>query len=252
MTGSPRRHQPLVPSTVPTSSSTPTNFPMSILKPSRTLAVTLLALGTLGTAACSDGAAPLAPSPAPSGSPSALLVRGDVSSYTVGDTTVSTFTLLPLTRPGAFQIGNGNKIQFPNGASSVCDLLTSSYGPTEWDRPCVPSALPVKITAKTWTDANGLSHADFQPAMRFVPSHQVVLSMRNRDGLISSRMRVDFCTDVGCINEAALDPSVATVLNGTTGTASRRVKHFSGYMVTVGLTDSDGGSEGPLPTGEGW
>jgi hypothetical protein len=224
---------------------------MSILKPSRAAVVALLALGTLGTAACSDSAAPLAPSAAPS----ALLVRGDVTSWTVGDTIVSTFTLQPLTKPNAFQLGNGNKIHFPNGASSVCDLLTSSYGPGEWDRPCVPSLLPVKVTAKTWVDAKGLARSDFQPAMRFVPSHQVVLSMRNRDGLLSSNMRVDFCTTLGCIDEAALDASVRTVLNGATGTASRRVKHFSGYMVTVGLTDTDGNDSTPTDSstaGAGW
>jgi hypothetical protein len=64
-------------------------------------------------------------------------------------------------------------------------------------------------------------------------------------------MRVDFCTQTGCINEAALDPSVATTLNGSTGTASRRVKHFSGYMVTVGITDTDSTGTDSTQTG-GW
>jgi hypothetical protein len=68
-------------------------------------------------------------------------------------------------------------------------------------------------------------------------------------------MRVDFCTTLGCIDEAALDASVRTVLNGATGTASRRVKHFSGYMVTVGLTDTDGNDSTPTDSstaGAGW
>ena len=224
---------------------TDTPYLSSPARRGRSMVAALLALGTLGSAACSDAAAPLAPPHAPS----ALLVRGDVSSYTVGDTTVSTFTLQPLTRPDAFQLGHGTKIHFPHGASSVCDLPTSSYGPGEWDRACLPSALPVKITAKTWIDAKGLARSDFQPAMRFVPTHQVVLSLRNRDGLLAAGMRVDFCTRAGCLDEARLDPSVATVLNGTTGTASRRVKHFSGYMVTVGLSDDGTGS---TLTGETW
>jgi hypothetical protein len=233
---------------------TDTPYLTSQARRGRSMVVALLALGTLGTAACSDNAAPLAPrAAAPAPSLSLVSSTGVTSRVLVGDTTITTFTLQPLTRPDAFQLGNGNRIQFPNGASSVCDILTSSYGPGTWDAPCVPSLLPVTITARTWTDARGLSHSDFQPAMRFVPSHNVQLAMRNRDGLLSASMRVDFCTATGCVNEAKADPSLLTVLNGAAGTATRRIKHFSGYMVTVGITDNDGNDSTQTdPNNGGW
>ena len=222
---------------------TNTPYRTSPARRARSAAIALLALGALGTAACSDSAAPLAPE---AGAPSLARVK-DVSATTtyVGDTTVTRITIRPNTPTYEIWIGNGNSIEFPKGASSVCDVATSSYGPGTWDSACKGSTQPVTIIARTWTDARGLAHSDFQPAMRFVPSDAVTLEMRNKNGLITNDMRIDFCTPVRCVNEAAADPTVATKLEHRKGTAKRRIKHFSGYMVTVGLTDE--GSDMPPP-----
>jgi hypothetical protein len=169
------------------------------------------------------------------------------SAKVVGDTTVTTITIRPNAPTYEIWIGNGNSIQFSQGASSVCDVATSSYGPGTWDAPCARSKSEVTITAKTWTDARGLAHSDFEPALRFVPADEVTLEMRNKNGLITNDMRIDFCTAFGCVNEAATDPTVATTLVHRRGTAKRRIKHFSGYMVTVGLTDE--GSDSTTTTG---
>jgi hypothetical protein len=227
---------------------TDTPYLTSQSRRARSMVVALLALGTLTTAACSDSASPLAPTSAPRIVPDASFGTSTVTKVVVGDTTITTITLQPGHKTGTVQLGNDNRIKFPNGASSVCDIATSSYGPGTWDAPCKPSAVPVVITAKTWTDARGLTHADFQPALRFVPSDEIVLSMKNRDGLITDDMRIDFCSALGCVNEGATDPTVTTKLDKKAKNAFRRIKHFSGYMVTVGLTDTDEDTDPTLPT----
>ena len=205
----------------------------------------LLALGAFSLAACSDSAAPFAPE---AGAPNLAKVKAaTVTSTRIGDTTISKIVIQPNSDPKDIDLGNGNKINFPNGASSVCDIATSTYGLGTWNTPCTRSTVPVTIYAITWTDETGLSHADFQPAMRFVPTDVVLLEMKNKNGQIRAGMRIDFCTTFGCVDEAIADPSVATYLDRRGGTAFRRIKHFSGYMVTVGLTDD--GSD-PTETGE--
>jgi hypothetical protein len=239
---------------------TDTPYLSSQARRGRSMVVALLALGTLGTTACSDAAAPLAPRSAPARQLAVSNLVGGVTRIVVADTTISTITLIPGQRTGAIQLGNDNRIMFPNGAGSVCDIATSSYGPGTWNAPCSRSAVPVVITARTWTDARGLTHADFQPAMRFVPSDEIILSMKNRDGRIASDMRIDFCSLTGCVNEAAADPTVATYLDRRAQNAFRRIKHFSGYMVTVGLSEGSNESEDPtfpsdstsLTLGAGW
>ena len=194
----------------------------------------LFVAATLSVAACSDGVS--APGgtrggrsfASPDGRPLAS------SSSTVGDTTVTSFTLNG--NGGTWVIVAGaHKLTFSNGLSSVCDPATSSYGPAEWDKPCAAATAPITITAKVWTSAAGRSHIDFSPALRFVPAHQVTLYMYDKqaaDGLLDAR--IYYCPTPGgpCLNEAMADPSVATK-RATNGFLYRRVKHFSGYNVAA-------------------
>src|SRR5215212_6856372 len=106
----------------------------------------------LMTACAEDGASPLAP-------------RTISGAQATADTVVTEFTVGP--GGGRFNVGGTHRIAFP--AAAICDLATSSYGPTTWNSPCLPSALPVRITAKTWTDGDGHPRVDFSPAMRFAP-----------------------------------------------------------------------------------
>jgi hypothetical protein len=215
---------------------------MLIRRPPR--AASLLSLCAVAglTAACADeptGPAQGAPGDAPSlgvtaTTDAATVTKSSASTVSRGDTAVTTIFLAPGTGSAAFDLKLNHKISFSRGASSVCDLATSSYGTTEWDKPCTPSTTTVKITAKVWHDAQGLAHTDFQPAMRFVPSDRVQLDMANKDGLLTRDMRIDFCTAAGCVDESVTDRSVATVGDEKFAKLSRRVKHFSGYMVSTG------------------
>jgi hypothetical protein len=201
---------------------------------SHRISLGLFITATLSVAACSDGV--LAPGgtrggrsiSSPDGRPLAS------SSSTIGDTTVTSFTLNG--NGGTWVIVAGeHKLTFGNGLSSICDPATSSYGPGEWDQPCTPATAPITVTAKVWTNGAGRAQVDFSPALRFVPGQQVTLYMYDKqvaDGLLDARMY--YCPTPGgpCLNEAMSDPSVATHKN-TAGFLYRRVKHFSGYNVAA-------------------
>jgi hypothetical protein len=215
---------------------------MQPLRNSRRAAGAAFALATLAVAACSDApSAPLAPSPAGSASQDLLPLSTQsrvVSQVWKGDTVVTVFVLGSVPKEAKFGLGHGHKITFPNAAASVCDLLTSSYGAGTWDQGCLPSLLPVQITAKAWFDANGLPRTDFQPAMRFVPgaANAVTLALHDRAGNPSAAGKVAYCSDAGaCVDEAVADPSLATQVDPTNGFWVRRIKHFSGYTVIVGF-----------------
>jgi hypothetical protein len=191
------------------------------------------------TAACADvpttaPAAPNAPSLGTTNSAS------DNSSYTlsqttVGDTVVTKFVVGSNTQSSAtISIGYNSKIDFPYAAGSICDPARSSYGSTEWDKPCTAATTSIQITAKTWYDARELPRTDFQPALRFVPGlgKQVTLYLRDRGGQ-GFGPHIDFCSPAGCVNEALTDASLKTNYDATNGWWYRAIKHFSGYTVTA-------------------
>ena len=51
---------------------------------------------------------------------------------------------------GYYSIGRSG-VYFP--PNSICDPATTSYGPTEWDKPCTPAAGDVHIVARTANSA---------------------------------------------------------------------------------------------------
>src|SRR5687768_1812583 len=164
---------------------------------------TAIALAALTLAACSD--APSAPrAAAPAGSASHDLLPLSTQSRVVsqtwqGDTVVTVFVLGTAGKEAKFGLGHGHRIAFPLGAQSVCDLATSSYGAGTWDQACLPSLVPVQVTAKAWFDASGLPRTDFQPAMRFVPgaANTVVLALHDKFGQPSAAGTIAYCSDAG-------------------------------------------------------
>ena len=198
-----------------------------------TLGTALSLLGGL-VVACADS--PTAPSShaAPSAAPSAAATtaKNTFAITTVGDTTIAQIGLVAGARGASYFIGGNQHLDLPGGAELVCDLQTSSYGAGTWDAGCTPQSDPVTITARSWTDASGAAHTEFSPALRFVPSSVITLTLNSRQGVDLAQQRILYCSATGCVDEAVGDPSVATrVLSGTQLT--RRVKHFSGYNVVV-------------------
>jgi hypothetical protein len=207
---------------------------------SRAIAATAVAMSL---AACADSTAPSTPTVPPSAvrvQPPSFDIAGlSIPLTLVGDTATARFTVYPWSSQ-TFVFEGTNAIKF--SASSICDPAISSYGPTQWDKPCSPTTRPVTITVKKFHNAFGALTTEFQPALRFNPaSNGVFLYLEDDDRTISPWFKqINYCTDLGvCIDEALTDPSLATYYNSYKNLHARRIKHFSGYSVAIGRSDSD-------------
>ena len=194
------------------------------------IARTLLVLGlsALG-AACSDRVLePASSAPA----------RTPLLSTAVGPVLVQSVVVTPWASQ-SYAVGGGHNVYFQAG--SICDPLVSSYGPGTWDAPCTPLSRSITVTASSWRDAAGNPYVDFQPALRFVPGKYVVVYMV--DGQLSSTFdtrAIFYCSDDAvCVDEAKADPSLVSYFDASRGMYFRRVKHFSGYVISASRMLSD-------------
>jgi hypothetical protein len=135
-----------------------------------------------------------------------------------------------------------NWIYFP--ARSICDPTTSDYGIGTWDTPCAPVSTPLTITVH-WSNKGGLGYARFEPQLRFVPADArsvwrwVILSLHDQKKVHSVNdytILYDAGGSIGWVNEELTDPTLHAWVDPFTNSVSRRVKHFSGYMLASGYT----------------
>ena len=118
-------------------------------------------------------------------------------------------------------------------AGGVCDL-SSSYGQGTWDDDCAPLTHAIVITATTYADAGGHPYVDFQPALRFVPSKETDLYLKDGKRDQAGIATINYCSNLGCVDESINDPSLVTQRVGQSRVVVRRIKHFSGYLVAQG------------------
>lgn len=143
-----------------------------------------------------------------------------------------------ISRAVALVFGGKHAIHFP--AAAICDPATSSYGAGTWDDPCDAAGQPVRISLRAYRDGEGLTHVYFEPALRFNPATSgVFLFLQDANKTISPWFKeIYYCSsDASCIDEAVDDPSLTTYYDPRTNLHSRRVKHFSGYVVGVGRSE---------------
>lgn len=145
---------------------------------------------------------------------------------------------------GVFYLGK-HALSFP--ANTICDPAISTYGPTEWDKPCTTITQSIQIHAEL-REANGRSWIDFSPHLRFAPSRDedrwVYLFMTTK---ASKRKHVSgnntppilWSPAIGVpgIDESLLDPTLKTKADKKHGGVYRRIKHFSGYNVWSGFAE---------------
>lgn len=140
-----------------------------------------------------------------------------------------------------------NWIYFP--AHSICDPATSGYDTTLWDTPCTPLRTPMEVTVH-WSNRGGLAYARFSPELRFVPADQwsvfrwVILSLHDQKRIHDVEdyhILYDAGGSTGWIDEATTDPTLHAWIDRPTNSVSRRIKHFSGYMLAAGFTGGMGG-----------
>ena len=138
---------------------------------------------------------------------------------------------------GVFRMGP-HAVYFPG--LSICDPSTSTYGLTEWDKPCHAAINPVRIHAELRT-VGGYEWVEFSPALRFVPGKWVMMYM-HADALTSaqsSTLKILWSPSNGRpgIDESLTDPTLKTYALPSYGLLYRRVKHFSAYQVSSGVAD---------------
>jgi hypothetical protein len=194
----------------------------------KTIVVALIA----GLAACSDGT--VAPK---SAAVQNLSNQGALAELTTTDTVRFSFVVNPSVS-SSFYLGAGNSVRFPAGA--VCDPA-SSYGVTEWDNPCTPATAPITINASAWLDpVTGNPRVDFENHIRFVPSTDplqwVTLAFTDMSAALDPTSDILYCTSSysTCVSELSGDATLVTVKNTVTGLVTRRIKHFSGYLLGSG------------------
>ena len=191
-------------------------------------------------AACGDAVAPH--TAAPDADP--VLSGGVTTALSTTDTVKFTITIDPR-HATYFNLGEGNSLTFPAG--SVCDPQSSTYGVTEWDKPCAAAKETVAEHVRAWLDAQGHPRVDFSPNIRFVPSalptKWVEITFGDFAASLDPWYNILYCPSdtVACYDESKADPSLATTRNPVTGQVTRRIKHFSGYLVGAG-DDGDGSS----------
>lgn len=155
---------------------------------------------------------------------------------------------------GWFQLGT-HAIYFPE--NSICDPALTTYGPTEWDKPCTTISKPVRIHAEI-REVAGKPYILFTPELRFAPVpdrrkrkhgnfEAVTLFMWLGDGrpVPQDALRILWVPHEGAtpIDESLGDPSLKTKTTYDGLVAYRRIKHFSGYVVAV--YREEGGAEAP-------
>lgn len=126
-----------------------------------------------------------------------------------------------------------NHLDIP--ANSICNLLTSGYGPTTWNNSCTPHTLPVVLTVVIKNSQSDHPQLDFFPAMRFNPTKNVQLFMYvpGVSAADATNWVMKYCTDAGsCTDESTADASLVTYVDKTASVLFRRIKHFSGYLGT--------------------
>jgi len=144
-----------------------------------------------------------------------------------------------------------NWVYVPAGA--IC-AAGSGYGAELWDAPCSPATGTVAVQA-TVTEVGGYPQVEFYPDMRFKPTSSgnwrdwVIVGLKV-NGSLNSALRYNILyrptgTNV-FIDEALTDPSLRAFR--TSGNViARRLKHFSGYNVSLGIyeeqSDPTGGAQ---------
>ena len=138
------------------------------------------------------------------------------------------------TQPAQIKLGD-HVVSLP--ANSICDPATSGYGQDLWDTPCTPLQTPITIHA-AWNSKLGHAFVQFSPDLRFVPtsdpSQYVTITMKDYVQLDSTARYPIYWlrpSDSTWVDEGLVDSSENPVMDVQGNKVTRRLKHFSGYLV---------------------
>ena len=136
--------------------------------------------------------------------------------------------------PNSSQTLSFGKSHLDLPANSICDIAKSEYGPTYWNSPCHVARRMVLITATVKDAHTNKPRVDFEPALRFNPYTNVQLSLFVSDTeTLNNVLVLKYCSSSShCVDESLTDASLGTTVNKSLQEVSRRIKHFSGYVVS--------------------
>jgi hypothetical protein len=160
---------------------------------------------------------------------------------------------------GTYHVGDFD-IVVPAGA--VCDPATTKYGVKHWDDDCTPAAQTVTVNVVAKKHGQVVS-VDFQPDLRFRPSAGWVVIRTNaysslltsasvrqlpRNSSFFQSFAILYVPTGGGANIDELrstgDVSLVTHVDLQSGVVWRRVKHFSGYLISSGFSCPSMGDDG--------
>jgi hypothetical protein len=202
----------------------------------------VVALLVAGLAACSEGLT--APQSPMFDASEALMAKGGGGGKGAGgsasrgkDSGSRTFTIWP-GFPVFEKFGDHTLYMPPN---VVCDPATSGYGAAYWDAPCARADRPIEVTAK-WSTHNGRPVISFSPYLRFVPSSSqsrwVQLSLRDTRGIDPDKYYTILWYDKEAhrwVDESQTDPTLKATTSQSGNLVTRRLKHFSEYVLWSGF-----------------
>lgn len=199
-----------------------------------------LTAGAVFFAACRDAAV----APVQALAPVALRVPPvSLDEMASSSTTTSFSVTIDPTRENLYSDGV-TSIRFP--ANSICDPATSSYGPETWDHPCTPASAAIELPI-TLSVTDGRLSMEFGRDLRFVPSsdaaNHVVLTVAVPEVSTTTKSLKRFAIfwvpagTTTLVDEGASDASLVTIVKKTDGVLVRRLKHFSGYNLSLGIYD---------------
>jgi hypothetical protein len=208
----------------------------------------LLLVGTAAalTVACQDAVGPTR-SANPLSASAAVSFSKDGSNS--NRTQLGTLALSP--NGGTYHVGDFD-IVIPAGA--VCDPATTKYGARHWDDDCAPATQTVTVNVVAKRHGQDVS-VDFQPDLRFRPSAGWVIIQTNAySSLLTSKdvrqlgssspffqnFVILYAPTGGGANidevRTTGDGSMVTHVDLRSGLVWRRVKHFSGYLISSGFS----------------
>jgi hypothetical protein len=210
----------------------------------RTISALVATAAVFTAVACGDSAMSPTQATSRSSAPSPAAFSATSASY--ARLTPDGFDFVITPSGGQVNVGGLFTLNFP--ANAVCDPSTSSYGPGTWDSACTPVGSAIQEHATLSATTGGI-RVDFSTPLRFVPSQVVTISTNIFAGLLRSgssyymanpgsiaflSIQYDPSLSGAGVNDAVSDASLSTFINWTSGSVTRRVKHFSGYGVALG------------------
>ena len=206
---------------------------------SRTVRALSLSLLAAVVAACGDmPSAPLAQTDGP------LLAKGGNGGNKTDGVVYTTISIDP-TVTQVYKLGPDAFVYIP--ANAVCTPDTP-YGMTEWDKDCERATQPIGVEVVIVTE-NGIPSANFYPDLRFAPAAEgdyenwVFLGFKVKGKTIKEWEKFAILYrptgSIETIDESLADPTLRAFRYD--GMVVRRLKHFSGYNVSLGYYQEQSG-----------